>query len=91
MLYHPSRPVTGKVSWYLTWLVMDFDSDNINQQHKTKQHAHNNSAWSLLDSPRKKSFTGLFFFSKWCMTRFSESAVKTFFTGFQINKYEGIP
>ena len=47
----------------------------INQQHKTKQHAHNNSAWSLLDSARKKLFTGLFFFSKWCMTRFLESAV----------------
>ena len=34
---------------------------DINQQHKTKQHAHDNSAWSLLDSPRKKLFTRLFF------------------------------
>ena len=34
----------------------------INQQHKTKQHAYDNSAQSLPDSPRKKLFTGLFFF-----------------------------
>ena len=50
---------------------------DINQQHKTKQHAHDSSALSLLDLPRKKLFTRLFFFSKWCMTRFLESAVKS--------------
>ena len=37
---------------------------DINQQHKTKQHAYDNSAQSLPDSPRKKLFTGLFFFFK---------------------------